>query len=110
MCLNTSHKNGGRAFQTRKESYLVFVNPVDTVLEFPNYSFATSSAAFESGHVKGRSLILIPVESNYAIAIASLTDWSSNLVLTCQPMRNKTKTNRTLYALFFPRFEVTADC
>ena len=40
------------------------------------------------------------VESNYAIAIATLSAW-----LVFQPMRSKTKTNRTLYGRFFPRFE-----
>ena len=45
------------------------------------------------------------VESQYAIAIASLSDWLKNLSPFFQPMRSKTKSKRTLYALFFPRFE-----
>ena len=37
------------------------------------------------------------VESNYVIAIAMLSDWLKRLVLVFQPMRSKTKTNRTMY-------------
>ena len=51
------------------------------------------------------------VESNYVIAIAALSDWLKRLTPVFQPMRSKTKTNRTLYASFFPRFErVTGNC
>ena len=51
------------------------------------------------------------LESNYAIAIATLGHWLKNLVLVYEPMRNKTKTNRTLHARFFARFEqVTSNC
>ena len=45
------------------------------------------------------------VESSYAIAIATLSDWLKDLASVFQPMRSKTKTNRTLHARFFPRFE-----
>ena len=45
------------------------------------------------------------VESNYSIAIAMLSDWLKSLAPVFQPMRSKTKTNRSLYARFFPRFE-----
>ena len=45
------------------------------------------------------------VENNYAIAIATLSDWLKRLVLVFQPMRSKTKTNITMYTSFFPRFE-----
>jgi len=45
------------------------------------------------------------VESNYVIAIATLSDWPKRLALVFQPMRSKTKTNRIMYTLFFPRFE-----
>ena len=51
------------------------------------------------------------VESNYAIvnaiAHATLSDWLKNVASVFQPMRSKTKTktNRTSYARFFPRFE-----
>ena len=38
------------------------------------------------------------VESNYVIAIAKLSDWLKNLAPVFQPMRSKTKTNRTMYA------------
>ena len=38
------------------------------------------------------------VESNYAIAIATLCDWFKNLALVYQAMRRKTKTNRDLHA------------
>ena len=53
------------------------------------------------------------VESNYVIAIATLSDWLKRVAPVFQPMRSKTetKTNRTMYAWFFPRFErVTGDC
>ena len=52
------------------------------------------------------------VESDYAIAI--LSHLVIGLRISCQffsPVRSKTKTNRTLYAWFFPRFEqVTGNC
>ena len=49
------------------------------------------------------------VESNFVIAIATLSDWLKRLAPVFQPMR--TKTNRTMYASFFPRFErVTGNC
>ena len=38
------------------------------------------------------------VESNYAIAIATLSDWLRTLALVFQPMRSETKINRTTYA------------
>ena len=51
------------------------------------------------------------VESNYVIAIATLSDWLKRLAPVFQPKRGKTKTNRTMYVLFFPRFErVTSNC
>ena len=52
------------------------------------------------------------VESNYVIAIiAAISDWLKRLAPVFQPMRRKTKTNRTMYAWFFPRFErVTGNC
>ena len=37
------------------------------------------------------------VESNYVIVIATLSDWLKRLAPVFQPMRNKTKTNLTLY-------------
>ena len=50
------------------------------------------------------------VESNYAIAIATLSDWLNRFAPDFQPTRIKTKTNRAMYAWFFPRFErVTGD-
>lgn len=39
----------------------------------------------------------VTVASNYAIAIASLTDWPSNLALTCQPMRSKSHLVPTIF-------------
>ena len=45
------------------------------------------------------------VKINCASSIAKLSDWLKNPTLVSQPMRNKTKTNRILYARFFPRFE-----
>ena len=51
------------------------------------------------------------VESNFAVAVATPSDWLKNLALVFQPMRKKTKTSRTLRARFFPRFEqVTVNC
>ena len=51
------------------------------------------------------------IESNYVIAIATLSDWLKRLAPVLQPMRGKTKTNRTMYVSFFPRFErVTGNC
>ena len=38
------------------------------------------------------------VESNYVIAIAALSDWLKRLAPILQPMRSKTKPNRTMYA------------
>ena len=40
------------------------------------------------------------VESNYVIAIATLSDWLKRVAPVFQPMRSKTKTNRTTYARF----------
>ena len=51
------------------------------------------------------------VESNYVIAIATLSDWLKRLAPVFQPMRSKTKPNRTMCASFFLRFErVTGNC
>ena len=51
------------------------------------------------------------VESNDVIAIATLSDWLKRLAPVFQPIRSKTKTNYTMYASFFPRFErVSGDC
>ena len=38
------------------------------------------------------------VESNYVIAIDMLSDWLKRLAPVFQPMRGKTKINRTTYA------------
>ena len=38
------------------------------------------------------------VESNYVITIATLSDWLKSLAPVFQPMKGKTKTNRTMYA------------
>ena len=38
------------------------------------------------------------VESNYVIAIATLSDWLQRLARVFQPMTSKTKTNRAMYA------------
>ena len=40
------------------------------------------------------------VESNYVIAIATISDWLKRLAPVFQPMRSKNKTNRTMYAWF----------
>jgi len=51
------------------------------------------------------------VESNYMIAIVTLRDWLKRVVPVFQPMRSRSKTNRTMYASFFPRFErVIGNC
>ena len=49
------------------------------------------------------------VDSNYAIAIAKLSDWFKNFAPVYQPM--KKITNCDLHARFFPRFaQVTRNC
>ena len=48
------------------------------------------------------------VESNCAIANATLSDWSKIRAPVNQPMRRMTKTNRDMHARFFPRFEQVA--
>ena len=49
------------------------------------------------------------VESNYANAIATRSDWLKILAPAFQPMKSKTKTDRSVYALFFfLHFEVAA--
>ena len=46
-----------------------------------------------------------------ATEIATRSDWLERLAPVFQPTRSKTKTNLTLYARFFPRFElVTGNC
>jgi len=45
------------------------------------------------------------VESNTAIAIATLSDWLKTLTPHFQAMRAKTQTNRILYARFLARIE-----
>ena len=39
------------------------------------------------------------VESNYAIAIATISDWVENLAAVFQPIRSKSKTNRAVFKL-----------
>ena len=48
------------------------------------------------------------VESYHTIAIATLNDWLKNLAPVFQPMRSKTKTNRTLNGRLFPCFKQVA--
>ena len=43
------------------------------------------------------------VESNYVIAIATLSDWLKRVAPVFQPMRSKTKTNRAMYTRDFSR-------
>ena len=51
------------------------------------------------------------VENAYVITIATLIDWLKNLRPAFRPMRSKTKSNRTLYAWFFPSYQqVTGNC
>ena len=47
---------------------------------------------------KGLSSFQMTVESNYVIAIATLSDWLKRFVPVFQPMKVKTKTNRTMYS------------
>ena len=47
---------------------------------------------------EGGSYLWAPVESNYVIAIATLSDWLKRLAPIFQPVRSKTKTNRAMYA------------
>ena len=64
---------------------------------------------FYVDNLRSYSSFQMTVESNYVIAIATLSDWLKRVALVSQPMRSKT--NRTMYAWFFPRFgRVTGDC
>ena len=46
------------------------------------------------------------VENNYAIEIATLSDWLKNLApVFSNQWEAKTNANRTMYARFFPRFK-----
>ena len=45
------------------------------------------------------------VERNYVIEIATLSDGLKRLAPVFLPVRSKTKTKRTMYTSFFPRFE-----
>ena len=50
-------------------------------------------------------------ESNYTIAIATLSDWLKNLALDFQPTRSKNKTNRNCtrdFSLALSKLQVTA--
>ena len=51
------------------------------------------------------------VENNYAIAIATFSDWLKSVAPVFHPVWYKTGTNRTEYARFLPRFEqVAGNC
>ena len=51
------------------------------------------------------------IESNYVIAIATLSDWLKRLAPVFQSMRSKTKTNPNLYSRLFPQFKpVIGNC
>ena len=55
--------------------------------------------------------IIEQFSNDYVITIATLSDWLKRLAPVFQPIRIKTKTNRTMYAWFFPRYErVTGNC
>ena len=47
------------------------------------------------------------VEDNYAITIATLSDWFKNITPVSQPTRRKT--NQSSYMRLFPRFEQVAS-
>ena len=57
-------------------------------------------------------LVLLLIRAVFKwLSIARLSDWLKRVASLFQPMRSKTKTNRTMYAWFFPRFErVTGNC
>ena len=75
----------------RNESFLCFV-PLTQVELTPLYVFFISvvSSGFQ-----------MTVRKNNAIAMVTLSDWLKKFTPVFQPMRNKTKTNRTLHARFF---------
>ena len=52
---------------------------------------------------------LLDMSNCQAIATVTLSDWLRSLAPVFQPMRNKTKTNRTLHARSFPRCEQATD-
>ena len=58
----------------------------------------------------GWSTFQMTVESNYGITVATLNDWPKKLAPLSQPMRSKTKSSRTVYAISFAlgKFQVTA--
>ena len=43
------------------------------------------------------------VESNYVMAIVTLSDWLKRLEPVFKPMKSRTKTNRTMYTRHFSR-------
>ena len=54
---------------------------------------------------------LIIYDSSFQMTVEDNCDWLERLASGIQPMRIKTKTNRTIYPWFFPRFElVTGNC
>ena len=58
--------------------------------------------------IEFRAAFQTTVERNHESAIATLSNWFKNLAPVFEPMKikTKTKTNRILYAWFFPRFLV----
>ena len=66
--------------------------------EFENHCFWMVISILTTEH-------FLTIESNYVVAIPTFGDWLRNFVPVLQPMRSKAKTNSTLYARFFPRFE-----
>ena len=79
---------------------------VDTCLDNVSQALSTLSRGLEENansevcdfSTCTYSSFQMTVESNYVIAIPTLSDWLKRLAPVFQPMRSKTKTNRTMYA------------
>ena len=105
-----------------RESMMMFTIGVVTVIarkhSFPILTITTATLTTVlrtvltiTIHTGFKSSFQMTDESNYSIAFAPLSDWPKNLALVFRPMRGKSKTNRTLYARFYPRFEqVAGNC
>ena len=81
--------------------------PSHRILTFPCFSTPVISCFHQPACIVSYAWVrfatdLRAVESNYAIAIATLGDWFRKVLPVYQPMRRKTKTNRDLHAQFFP--------
>ena len=61
---------------------------------------------------KKKNVAFVRIKQFSDDCLTKLSDWLKDLALVFQPMRGKTKTNRTLYAqFFFPRLKhATGNC